>query len=193
MLGVVVGLAYSNVGEWLLHKHVLHGLGRNPRSFWRYHWYHHGAARRNDMRDPLYTGSAWRWNAHGKEALSLAVLALAHLPLLPVAPWFTATVCYGALDYYRKHRRAHLDPAWARAHLPWHVDHHLGPSPEANYCVTRPWFDLLVGTRVPRPVGRPAATRPGSARSRASTVAAPRDRAARRQAPAAAPARRRAR
>jgi sterol desaturase/sphingolipid hydroxylase (fatty acid hydroxylase superfamily) len=149
MIGVLVGMAYTNVGEWLLHKYVLHRLGRNPKSFWRYHWYHHGEARRNEMRDPLYEGSPWAWNAHGKEALSLAALAAAHLPLFPVAPGFTATVCYGALDYYRKHRRAHLDPAWARAHLPWHVDHHMGADPEANFCVTRPWFDRLAGTRVP--------------------------------------------
>jgi hypothetical protein len=148
MIGFLLGLAYTNAGEWLLHKHVLHRLGRNPRSFWRYHWLHHGEARRNQMRDPVYRQSVWGWHAHGKEALSLAALAAAHLPLLPVAPGFTAAVWYGALNYYVKHRRAHLDPAWGHAHLPWHEDHHLGPSPEANYCVTRPWFDIVMGTRV---------------------------------------------
>jgi hypothetical protein len=147
MIGFPLGLLYANAGEWVLHKYVLHRLGRRPGSFWRYHWLHHGEARRNDMRDPNYQQSVFGWHAHGKEATSLVVLALAHAPLWPVAPWFTAATWYGALDYYLKHRRAHTDPAWARTHLPWHVDHHMGPSPEANYCVTRPWFDHLVGTR----------------------------------------------
>ena len=78
-------------------------------------------------------------------------LGALHLPLLPVAPWFTATALYCAYNYYRKHKRAHLDPAWAAAHLSWHVDHHMGDNPEANYCVTQPWFDHLVGTRRPMP------------------------------------------
>jgi len=147
MIGFPLGLAYANAGEWLLHKYVLHRLGKQPTSFWRYHWQHHGEARRNDMRDANYQQSAFGWHAHGKEALSLAAIAVAHAPLLAVAPWFTAAVWYSVLSYYRRHKHAHLDPAWARAHLPWHVDHHMGPDPEANYCVTEPWFDLLVGTR----------------------------------------------
>ena len=31
--------------------------------------------------------------------------------------------------------------------LPWHVDHHMGRNPDLNWGVTRPWFDLLLGTR----------------------------------------------
>ena len=36
-----------------------------------------------------------------------------------------------------------------REHLPWHYDHHMGPNQEANWCVTRPWFDYVMGTREP--------------------------------------------
>jgi sterol desaturase/sphingolipid hydroxylase (fatty acid hydroxylase superfamily) len=50
--------------------------------------------------------------------------------------------------YYTRHKRAHLDPEWAREHLPWHYDHHLGPDQDQNWCVTFPWFDWVVGTRV---------------------------------------------
>jgi hypothetical protein len=156
MLGVALGLAYANAGEWLLHKYVLHRLGRRRGSFYSYHWHeHHRQVRQHGLLDPTYARSPFGWHAHGKEALSLAGLALLHLPLAGAAPLFTATVLYGIVDYYRKHRRAHLDPAWARARLPWHVDHHLGPNPEANYCVTRPWFDFVMGTREPW-VGTPA-------------------------------------
>lgn len=87
------------------------------------------------------------WNAQSKEVVAVTALAAARLPLFPFAPTFVATVMYSAWDSYRKHRRAHLDPVWARRHLPWHYDHHMGPDPECNWCVTRPWFDYLMGTR----------------------------------------------
>ena len=66
-----------------------------------------------------------------------------------MAPFFVGTLAYSAWNYYRKHKRAHLDPEWARANLPWHYDHHMGPNQHANWCVTRPWFDVLMGTRQP--------------------------------------------
>ena len=115
MIGFPLGLLYSNAGEWFIHKHVLHGLGKNKNSFWSYHWHeHHRDARRNGHLDPSYQRSVFGWHAQGKEALGVVGLALAHLPLLPVAPFFTAAVWYSAWRYYRVHKRAHLDPAWAR-------------------------------------------------------------------------------
>jgi sterol desaturase/sphingolipid hydroxylase (fatty acid hydroxylase superfamily) len=89
------------------------------------------------------------WHAQGKETLALVALSAAHVPLLPVFPWFTGAVLYSAWNYYRVHKRSHLDPEWARDHLTWHYDHHMGPDPHANWCVTRPWFDRLLGTRKP--------------------------------------------
>ncbi len=64
-------------------------------------------------------------------------------------PWFTATAVFGAWNYYRCHKRSHLDPEWARENLPWHVDHHMGPDQDANWGVTSPWMDVLMGTRKP--------------------------------------------
>ena len=147
MIGIPLGLLYANAGEWVLHKYVLHRLARRRGSFWKYHWEHHGLARKHGYVDPDYERSVFGWHAQGKEAFSLAAIAAAHLPLLPVAPLFTATVLYSAYDYYRVHKRGHLDPGWAREHLPWHVDHHMDKDPEANYCVTRPLFDKVMGTR----------------------------------------------
>ena len=147
MIGFPLGLLYSNAGEWLIHKYVLHGLGRNKKSFWAYHWHeHHRAARKNDHRDPDYERSVFGWHAQGKEALALGLMCLAHAPLFPVAPFFTAAVWYSAWRYHRVHKRAHLDPAWAREHLPWHMDHHLGANQDANWCVTWPFFDVIMGT-----------------------------------------------
>jgi len=148
MIGIPIGLVYCNAGEWLIHKHVLHRLGKDRRSFWSFHWHdHHRKARKHGMVDEQYTRSLLAWEPQTKELVALLGLAAAHLPLLPVAPFFTGTVLYGCYNYYRVHKRAHLDTGWAREHLPWHRDHHLGPDQNANWCVTRPWFDVLMGTR----------------------------------------------
>jgi hypothetical protein len=148
MLGIAIGLLYANAGEWLLHKYVLHGLGRKKTSVWSYHWHeHHRHARKLGHKDPDYERSLFRWNAQGKEALGLAAMALVHLPLMPVFPFFTATVELSIARYYYVHKRAHRDPGWAREHLPWHYDHHMGPNQDANWGVTWPWMDWVMNTR----------------------------------------------
>jgi len=150
MIGIPVAWAVANAAEWWIHKHVLHGSGKRKGSFWSFHWHdHHRHARRNDHLDPDYARSLLGWNAQTKEALGLVGLAVAHLPLLPVAPCYTGTIWYCVARYYSVHKRAHLDTAWARAHLPWHYDHHMGPDQDCNWCVTHPWFDTVMGTRVP--------------------------------------------
>lgn len=155
MIGIPLGLLYANASEWLIHKYVLHEGGRKKGGFWQFHWVeHHRAVRLNEYRDPDYQRSVFGWHAQGKEALMLAIGAAAHLPLLPIAPFFTATVVWSAYDYYRKHKRSHEDPEWAREHLPWHYDHHMGPDQDKNWCVTHPWLDVIMGTRVPY-VGTP--------------------------------------
>jgi hypothetical protein len=155
MIGIVVGVLYANAFEWVTHKYILHGLGRNKKSYWSFHWHeHHSKARRNDMIDDQYHGSLIHAiarrerNAKVKEATGLLAGALAHLPLVIVAPFFVATVWLSAANYYRVHRRAHLDAAWARKHLPWHVDHHMGRNQDANWCVTWPLMDWILRTRV---------------------------------------------
>ena len=99
------------------------------------------------MYDPDYEGPIWSTRTQWREALTLGAIGLAHAPLLPVAPFYVATTWWCLEHYRRTHRRAHLDPEWARRHLPWHYDHHMGPDQDLNWCVVWPWFDDLVGTR----------------------------------------------
>jgi hypothetical protein len=151
VIGIPIGLVCANVSEWLIHKHVLHGLGRKRESFWSFHWHrHHRNARQTGGGDPDYTKPLLRgWNGQSKEAAGLVASAVLLAPIAPFAPFFYATMAWSALNYYRKHKRAHLDPEWAREHLPWHYDHHMGPNQHANWCVTRPWMDIVMGTRIP--------------------------------------------
>jgi sterol desaturase/sphingolipid hydroxylase (fatty acid hydroxylase superfamily) len=146
MIGIPIALGLANGIEWAFHRYVLHGLGRRKDSFFHYHFAeHHRAARAHGMRDEVYHQPLWRSSAHAKEVLLLAGAAGAVLPLFPVAPFFVATSVYCAANYYRVHRRSHTDPAWGRKHAPWHVAHHLG-NQNKNWCVTKPWFDRLMGT-----------------------------------------------
>ncbi len=155
MIGIPLGIVYANAFEWVIHKYLLHGLGRNKASHWSFHWHeHHKKARKEDMIDDQYTGKnvfiailRGDQTAKTKEAKGLIGASLLHLPLLPVAPFFTVTVWACAANYYRVHRRAHLDPVWAEQHLPWHVDHHMGKNQDANWCVTWPLTDWIMGTR----------------------------------------------
>jgi sterol desaturase/sphingolipid hydroxylase (fatty acid hydroxylase superfamily) len=147
MIGIPVALLYANAFEWWAHKHLLHGLGKKKDSFFAFHFYdHHRASRKHAMRDDGYAKPFPGGDPQRKEALLLTALVAVHAPLLPIAPFFTATVAYSAVHYWRTHKRAHLDPEWAREHLPWHVEHHLGRDQDANWCVTHPFFDELMGT-----------------------------------------------
>lgn len=148
MLGIPLGLITANAFEWFMHKHVLHEQGRDKRSFWAFHFHeHHKVVRKNDYHDPNYRKFPLGLHAQGKEAWSLLATSAAIAPLFPVAPFYVGTLWYCAANYYRVHKRSHQDPVWGRASIPWHYDHHMGRNPDANWCVTRPWFDYVMGTR----------------------------------------------
>ncbi len=150
MIGIPAGLLTANATEWVVHKYVLHGLGKDKRSWWAFHWHeHHRNVRQQGHYDPDYDRPLRESEGMWKEVLALAGAAVAVTPMFPVAPFYTATLWYCAANYYRKHKRSHLDIEWAKEHLPWHYDHHMGPDQNKNWCVTRPWFDHLMGTREP--------------------------------------------
>ena len=102
--------------------------------------------RKHGAYDPAYEGPVWSTPTQAREAIGLALVGLAHAPLFPLAPFYTSTIWYCLYRYRRDHRHAHLDPAWARDHLPWHYDHHLGDQ-ERNFGVAWAWFDVLARTR----------------------------------------------
>ncbi|MGQ0530769.1 MAG: hypothetical protein ACT4PG_13385 [Panacagrimonas sp.] len=148
MMGIPLGLLTANAAEWVIHKHVLHGWGGKRGKFWSFHFHeHHREVRQNHYHDPNYRRFPLGLHAQGKEAWGLIGMSAAVAPLFPVAPFFVGTLWYSAANYYRIHKRSHLDPAWGQARIPWHYDHHMGRNPSANWCVTRPWFDYVMGTR----------------------------------------------
>ncbi|MFO0613656.1 MAG: sterol desaturase family protein [Polyangiaceae bacterium] len=172
MLGIPLGLLYANAVESMFHRYVLHGLGKKPGSFWAFHWSeHHRDSRRNGFSDEHYrTRSLFGWHPQTKERLAIAVGIALHAPLLPVAPFFVASITYWGVRFYRTHKRAHLDPAWARENVPWHYDHHMGPDQDKNWGIGFPIYDYIAGTREPY-VGTEREARDADRRGRVGPLA----------------------
>ena len=148
LLTIPLAIAYGNIMEWVLHKYILHGLGKRKKNVFSFHWHtHHNTARKNNFYDKAYenpeTGSPLR------ERLSLYGLVLMHMPIAAYYPLFFVTVAIYAIYYYKMHKLMHLDPEWGRKHFPWHWDHHMGKNQDCNWGVTCDWVDLLMRTRRP--------------------------------------------
>nr|WP_174507215.1 hypothetical protein [Acinetobacter sp. Marseille-Q1620] len=153
--GFLFGLVFANGFEWVAHKYVLHGTHRKgkpryspvPESM-KSHWEHHRIVRKQDFHDHGYVEGVSNWRTRN-EIMSLTVVAgVAGLVFYPISKGMVAASIYSACNYYYIHRRAHLEPDWAKKKIPWHYDHHMNSNQDANWCVTKPWFDYILGTRV---------------------------------------------
>lgn len=153
----VGGLLIANAFEWAAHKYILHGTPRkgqpryspSPASM-NSHWTHHRMVRKTQFADECYEQGL----AHERTRLELLSLGVVATAASAVVWWIPhsnkgmmAAFWYSAARYFYVHQRAHLEPEWAKKRIPWHYDHHMNTIQDANWCVTRPWFDYLMGTR----------------------------------------------
>jgi sterol desaturase/sphingolipid hydroxylase (fatty acid hydroxylase superfamily) len=140
LLVIIIGLLYGNLWEWILHKYVLHSKSaKTNKSIVSFHWTsHHRTCRKNGFVDT---------DRYPREIAALVGILVLQLPWLYISKVFYCTLVYCALNYYFMHRKAHRDPEWCKRHMPWHFDHHMGRNQDMNWCVTRPWFDHIFGTR----------------------------------------------
>jgi sterol desaturase/sphingolipid hydroxylase (fatty acid hydroxylase superfamily) len=149
MIGFPIGVLTVNAFEWYAHKVWLHEYPTKHRnSPFFTHIRHHKRARLNGFHDEGYSNSMWKDQEMFNEKIGLIGMAAAATVVAPVAPFFTLGVYYGAWNYWSVHAKCHLDPNYARTRIPWHYDHHMNSNQNANWCVTRPWFDYIMGTRV---------------------------------------------
>lgn len=153
--GFVAGLVLANGFEWVAHKYLLHGVHRKgkprfsptPKQM-ESHWAHHREVRKQEFFDDCYVEGFSNWRTKN-EVLALAVVAgVAGAAFYPFSKGMVLAAVYSAGNYYYVHRRSHLEPEWARKRIPWHYDHHMNSNQDANWGVTRPWFDYIMGTRV---------------------------------------------
>ncbi|HCG3529232.1 TPA: sterol desaturase family protein [Acinetobacter baumannii] len=155
MLGFPLGIFVANGLEWYFHKVWLHEFPtKYCNSPFFTHIAHHKRARLNNFHDEGYAESMFKNAEIYNEKTALIGLAGAATVFLPVAPFFTAGLYYGIWNYWRIHAKSHLDPEYAKNRIPWHYDHHMTSNQNANWCVTRPWFDYIMGTRVTTEVSK---------------------------------------
>lgn len=153
--GFIAGVMVSNAFEWAAHKYVLHGVHRrgkarfspSPASM-NSHWAHHRFVRKQQFGDEGYVEGLKNERTR-LELLSLVIVASTSSAMAyPFSKGMALSFWYCAGRYFYVHRRAHLEPDWAKKRIPWHYDHHMNSNQDANWCVTRPWFDYVMGTRV---------------------------------------------
>ena len=141
-------LIYANFIEWVLHKYVLHGLGKDKQSFWSFHWNeHHKTCRKFKNADDSYRAVGLGWNSKTKEILSLGLLGLLHLPTVLLSITFFSGLLFHVCLYFYLHRKSHTDIKWGKRHLRWHYDHHMGKNQDCNWCVTFPLWDYILRSR----------------------------------------------
>lgn len=155
-VGVCAGLLVANWIEWYAHKNILHGKKRRgkprlsplPKTM-AFHWQHHKYVRQHNYHDPMYPKPYRRGNPQVDDEVNLLIaISAVFTPIAKVSPAFTLTGYYAAWNFYRTHSRSHLEPAWGKQRIPWHYDHHMNSNQDANWCITKPWFDYIMNTRV---------------------------------------------
>lgn len=144
----LLAYAYANWLEWIIHKHLFHGLGKKKKSIFATHWHtHHRSCRKQKNHDHTYK----QFPLHSTvkhEVVSLAVLCAVHVPLLWVSPFFYGSLVFFSACYFYLHRRSHTNVDWGKKYLPWHYDHHMGRNQDSNWGVTSPLWDWIMGTRI---------------------------------------------
>ncbi len=134
-----MGFLYANFLDWGVHVLLHKPKGK---SRFKFHWKHHGIARRNNNKDPDYKLKIWH-----NETILTSLGVLAHLPLLWVwAPFAFTAMIYGVV-YMFLHRMTHTYVDFFKRWMPWHYEHHMGKNQNANWCVICPLMDHLMGTR----------------------------------------------
>jgi len=139
ILQILAGILSASFVEWVVHKHILHELGKKKVSIFSFHWgKHHAAARRNGFLDTSISG---------REAVGVTSLCAIAFPIWFLLPQMYYVMLIHAAIYYIVHTVAHRYPTFAKKYLRWHYDHHMGKNQNMNWCVVHPLADLIMGTR----------------------------------------------
>ncbi len=140
----LLGWLYGHFFEYAAHRWVFHN--KKLKSAFNFHFsQHHAKSKRGCMVD---TEALKKISFKEFETKSLIFVLVLHSPFVFYFPWFYFALVYSAVAYKLVHRKAHSDHDWARKHVPWHYDHHMGPDQHKNWAVRLPLFDYLLRSRV---------------------------------------------
>ena len=137
---VLLGFLYANFLDWYVHILLHKPKGKSK---FKFHWKHHGMARKNGNLDLDYKKKIF----HNETWLTLLGAAI-HIPLIWVSAPFAIIAILYALFYLTIHRQTHIHVNFFKKWMPWHYEHHMGRNQNANWCVVCPLMDHIMGTRV---------------------------------------------
>ena len=146
LVTIIIAYLYATFSEWAIHKHILHGLGKNKNSWFSFHWHsHHKSCRRNSNKDDNY--KIFLSLPVRREILGLCFLLMIHVPIYFFMPYFYFTLMVCSVRYFYVHQKSHIDIKWGIQKIPWHYDHHMGKDQDANWGVTTDIWDIILKTR----------------------------------------------
>lgn len=141
----LLGLFFGNVIEYLIHRYVLHGLGKNKKSMFSPHWHrHHRNVRRNDFYDATYKNILSKESNARIEILQIIGLSIILLPICFISFYVYLGMIFNGFLYFIMHRWMHLHPKISKKYFRWHWEHHMGKNQDSNWCVTFPITDWLI-------------------------------------------------
>jgi len=139
LIQIILGVLIASLLEWIIHKHILHELGKKKVSIFSFHWgVHHANARKNGFLDKAVSK---------REVFGIFALCVIASPVWFILPFMYYTMFSHAMKYLFIHNVAHKNPTFAKRFLPWHYDHHMGKDQNTNWCVVHPLADYILGTR----------------------------------------------
>jgi sterol desaturase/sphingolipid hydroxylase (fatty acid hydroxylase superfamily) len=143
---ILFAYLYATFLEWVVHKYVLHGIGKNKDSWFNFHWHsHHKKCRKNKNKDDSY--ETFLALSVRREILGLYALLVFHLPVYFLSPYFFYTLIICTIRYFYVHQKSHRNVEWGKKNIPWHYDHHMGKDQDANWGVTTDIWDTILKTR----------------------------------------------
>jgi hypothetical protein len=136
-VGIICGLIYGNVIEYLVHRYLYHGLGKAENSAFGFHLReHHLISRKNGFYDT---------KASALEQFGAPILAMMHFPTMWISPgFFFGTILYGIL-FSIVHTFLHHHPKFSQKYFWWHWNHHM-KNQNQSWNVVFPLTDWLTGT-----------------------------------------------
>tara|TARA_A100001011_G_scaffold268834_1_gene277963 strand:+ start:983 stop:1444 length:462 start_codon:yes stop_codon:yes gene_type:complete len=138
LLGILVGILYANMLEYVIHRFLFHGFGKSRSSIFAFHLRdHHIVSKRNGF----YDGRVSR-----NELVGMPIAILLHTPFyFLVSPAFFWTVSIYGVLFVVIHNALHRNPEFTRKYFWWHWNHHMR-NQNKSWGVVLPITDILTGT-----------------------------------------------
>jgi len=148
-LQIVLGWFYCHIGEYFIHKNILHSRRKIFKNSFKFHFKnHHKNSRKDDMKEKKYGNQSLYDLFFDVEIRMLFLIGVIHFPIFLLFPYFYLAIVWSLFSYYFIHRITHTNVEFGKKYFPWHYDHHMGKNQHVNWGVRLPIFDYIMSTRL---------------------------------------------